>query len=257
MSLEPPDDFETPQWRWFLRGLAGVMSVPALILMAAFVGFAGLARESGIGLWEAVFMAAAVWALPSLVIIAGAAAAGTSLLATTIAVALSSVRLMPMVLSLLPILRTDRTKPITLYVLAHFVAVTAWVYGMTHLPTLPRNGRAAYFGGFGLALIAGCCLIVVVTYIAAPALPRGVAAGLTFLTPVYFTLSLWTAARAPSDRFALIFGIVAAPFFHAIEPQFDLLWTGLVGGLLAYGIGKLIKRRHASSTDSPSPEDVN
>ncbi|WP_245431368.1 AzlC family ABC transporter permease, partial [Rhodoplanes roseus] len=63
--------------RWFLRGVGGIVSVPAFILMASFIGFGVLCRESGITLGEAVFMTGFVWALPSQLVLVGAIAAGT------------------------------------------------------------------------------------------------------------------------------------------------------------------------------------
>ena len=39
---------------WFLRGARGIASLPAIILMSAFVGFCGFAVEAGIPLGETV-----------------------------------------------------------------------------------------------------------------------------------------------------------------------------------------------------------
>ncbi len=94
---------------WYLRGVRASFSVPGLILTSAFVGFAGLAREAGLTLAEAVFMTGVVWALPAKVVLVGAILSGNSLAAATFAVALSSVRLMPMVVALVPEMRGPRT----------------------------------------------------------------------------------------------------------------------------------------------------
>jgi hypothetical protein len=75
----------------------GIASLPAIILMSAFVGFSGFAVEAGIPLGETVFMTGMVWALPAKVLLVGSILAGASLPAAFLTVTLSSIRLMPMV----------------------------------------------------------------------------------------------------------------------------------------------------------------
>ena len=72
------------------------------------------------------------------------------------------------------------------------------------------------------------------------------AAGLTLLTPLYFTVSLWGAARLASDRLALAFGVVTWPAMHWLEPNFELIWTGLIFASL-----RLINPTLASAIDWP------
>ena len=97
------------QLSWFLMGTRGIVSVPAIILMSAMVGFAGLARENGITFGETVFMTATIWALPSQVVLVGAIASGTALATAAFAVSLSAVRLMPMIVTLMPVMRADNS----------------------------------------------------------------------------------------------------------------------------------------------------
>lgn len=228
---------------WFLAGQRAFVSLPALILMAAFVGFGGLAQASGVSLAQTVFLVAFVWALPSMIVVVGAIHAGTPLLATMLAVALSAARLMPMTMALMPVLRDEKTPKWVLYGLSHFVAVTAWVFGMTRLPDLPRAARVPYFAGFSLTLTGVNMGVAAASWWAATSLPPIAAAALVLLTPLYFILSLWrAAARAPTDRLALVFGMATAPAMHALSPQFDLLLTGLVGGGLALIAGRLLPR---------------
>ncbi|MEQ9177538.1 MAG: AzlC family ABC transporter permease, partial [Nitratireductor sp.] len=128
-------------WRWFLRGVAASFSIPGLILASAFVGFAGLAREAGLTMAETVFMVGIVWALPAKVVLVGAILSNTTLLAAAFAVALSSVRLMPMVVAIVPEMRAPTTRKWVLYALSHFVAVTSWVVALERFPTVPRHRR--------------------------------------------------------------------------------------------------------------------
>lgn len=256
IPAEPAETVSTA--RWFARGAQQFLSIPAMILMASFVGFAGLARASGIGLVETVVMAGGIWALPSCVVLVGAVQTGAPLAATFIAVSLSAFRLMPMVMSIVPVMRAERTSKLTLLFLSHFVAVTAWVFGMAKLPGLPREARAAYFAGFAVTLTTGAMIVAGVSHELAGALPPLLAAGLTLLTPLYFTVSLWGAARLASDRLALAFGVATWPAMHWLEPNFELIWTGLIGGTAAFLVGRRIdagrRRRVPADTENAGME---
>lgn len=230
---------------WFARGAARLFSVPSLILMGAFVGFAGLARDQGFSAAQTLFMVATIWALPAKVVLIGAVASNASVLTAALAVGLSSIRLMPMVVALMPEMRGPRTRPVTLYLLSHFVAVTAWVMALEAMPAIERRYRTAYFAGLVLALVTTNLAVTALTFQLADRLPPLAAAGLTFVTPLYFLFSLWRTAREPETHHAMLAGLALTPLFHLLFPGADILLTGLVGGTLAYGFGRLRRRRRA------------
>ena len=186
------------QWPWFFKGMRGIISAPALVLMGAFVGFCGFAYESGIPLSQTVFMTAIVWALPAQLVLVGAMLAGASLPAAAIAVTLSSMRLMPMVAAFVPEIRTKSTPTWLLLVLSHFVAVTAWVFTMERLHLVPREGRLAFFAGFALTLTSANIVLVATLYSVVSYLPALLVGALFFLTPIYFLTSIWSSARSLS-----------------------------------------------------------
>ena len=80
-----------PDRIWVLRGVRAAWSMPGIILIAAFVGFAGLARESGLTMAQTVFMVGIVWALPAKVVLTGSILSGTSLAGAALAVTLGEV----------------------------------------------------------------------------------------------------------------------------------------------------------------------
>ena len=63
-------------------------------------------------------------------------------------------------------------------------------------------------------------------------------AALLFTTPLYFVLSLIATSRARMDLAAIVIGCGLSPVFYLAAPGFDLLATGLVGGTLAYLLGR-------------------
>ncbi len=145
------DDLRT-RISWFLSGASQIGSIPALILMTAHVGFAGLASENGISVLQAMFMVATIWALPANIVLIGAISGGYSVIGAAIAVALSSIRFVPMVAAFVPEMRGPKSRKIVLLFLSHFIAVTAWVLGMEHLRNVPVHMRTSYFAGLGITL---------------------------------------------------------------------------------------------------------
>lgn len=228
---------------WYLRGARTAVSIPGLILASAFVGFAGLAKEAGLTLAETVFMVGMVWALPAKVVLVGAILSGASLPAAAFAVALSSIRLAPMVVALVPELRGPKTPRWVLYVLSHFVAVTSWVLAMERLRGIPRDMRTSYYAGLGSTLVLVNMAVVAIVFLLADSLPPAVSAALFLLTPMYFLTSLWGSARERAGHVAMAIGLVVGPLLHLVVPGFDLLGAGLIGGGVAFAFHKLSRRR--------------
>ncbi|MEM7693464.1 MAG: AzlC family ABC transporter permease [Pseudomonadota bacterium] len=221
-----------------LKGALAAFSLPALVLMGAMVGFAALARDTGFSLGQTLALTLAVWALPSQVVFVGSVAGGATMAATALAVTLSAVRFMPMIMSWTPVVRGPKTSRVTLLALSCFIAITAWVFAMAKLPALPRADRVRYMAGFAITLALMNASIVAVAFVAIDAIPPVAAALLIFLMPIYFLMSLWGAARAPSERVAMVAGLCLGPMAALLVPGADLLVAGLVGGTIAYLIGR-------------------
>lgn len=231
---------------WFRRGMREAFCLPTFILICAFIGFAGFAKESGITLAQCLTMTIFIWALPACVVLVTAISSGATLLAAFIAVTLSSARLMPMVIAIVPEMRSKTTNIWKLLFLSHFVAVTAWVIFMERFKIVPKHGRASFFLGLALTINAMVHPIVAGVYLSADSLPPEVLGALFFLTPVYFLLSLWGSARETTSRIALMVGLFLGPLFYIWLPGFDLLATGFVGGTIAYFVGRLLRRGEAT-----------
>lgn len=193
---------------------------------------------------QAVFMVGVIWALPGMVVLIGGVLSGVGLLTTAFAVALSSVRLTPMVVSLVPELQASRTRKLTLYLLSHFIAVTSWVIAMEEIRDVPRELRTSYYFGLGSILVVVNMVVVAIVFAVAAKLPPAVAAGLFLLMPMYFLTSLWGSARERASHIAMVLGLVIGPLIHLFAPPFSLLGAGLIGGGLAYA-AHLIKDRAA------------
>jgi predicted branched-subunit amino acid permease len=230
--------------RWFLRGArVAATSVQGLVLFASMVGFGGLCRDIGFPIGAAMLSSALIWALPAQVLVVGGFAAGNAAPVIALAVALSSIRLFPMTAALMPYLRGRKSGVGTQLLAAHFIAVTAWIEGMRRLPSTPVDGRLPFFFGIGCLLVTSATAATLGGFLLAGTLPRSLAIGLLFLTPLSFLIQLSHNARDMVDRLALAFGLVLAPFMAEIGGRLDLLWTGLVGGTAAWAVHRFVKMR--------------
>lgn len=234
-----------PRIYWFLRGCRGIFSLPALILFGSFIGFCGFASEAGISREHAIFMTGSIWALPGMVLLVSSILGKAALPAAFITVSLSSMRLMPMVAALVPELRTRKTPTWLLLLVSHFIAVTAWVVTMQRIRSVPVNYRVAFFAGFGLTLTSVNTLSVAIFFPVVQALPPLIAGTLFFLTPIYFLTSIWASSRDRAGHMAMVAGLALAPAFHLIAPDFDILYTGLAGGTVAWMADRALKRKSA------------
>lgn len=223
-----------------LLGARAALALPAWIVGISFLGVGSLARDAGHPLGAAVLSTFLVWAAPAQMILYGSLAAGGLVAAAALAVGLSAIRLLPMTLALLPLLRRPGQGLAMQALIAHCVAATTWIEGMRRLPDMDGEDRLPFFFGFALACLSLSASATAVGYLLVGALPLPLAAGLLCLTPIYFTISLAASARALADWAAIAFGLCLAPIAQVtVGRDFDLLATGLVGGTAAYLIGRL------------------
>jgi predicted branched-subunit amino acid permease len=227
-------------WGALAAGLRVVVSLPAALLFAAGLGFGALARDGGFDMLQTAFIAASMMALPNQVVLVDQLARNETLIAAAFAVALVALRLLPMTITLVPLFKGRSPHPLLEALAVHFVAVTPWVEANRRLPALPAERRLASHLGFGLAFLAASLAGTVLGHMLAGSVPAPVAATLLFVTPVYFLLSLLATSVSRMDLLAIAIGCALAPVLYLAAPGFDLLATGLVGGTLAFLLG----RRH-------------
>jgi predicted branched-subunit amino acid permease len=224
----------------FLAGVkSAILSVFFLVLAGTYIGIGALAHDFGFSsLWLAL-SSMLVWAAPAQVILVSALGNGASLIEAAIAVTLSAIRLFPMVVALLPLLRGQGTPTRDLLLPAHFTSVSMWVESLRLLPGLPRERRIAFCNGLSVGYMGTAVSFGFVGYYLAAGLPKLFAGALLFLTPMAFLISTARNCRLMVDKLALGLGLLLGPLFVVYHVELDLMWTGLGGGTLAYGIHRL------------------
>lgn len=224
----------------FLGGVKSALtSVFFLVLAGTYIGMGALAHDFGFSSWWLALSTVLVWAAPAQVILISALGAGSALIEAAIAVTLSAIRLFPMVVALLPLLRGEGTRLRDLLLPTHFTSVSMWVESIRLLPGVPRERRIAFCNGLAVGYMSTAASFGFVGYYLAAELPPMFAGALLFLTPLSFLLSTARNAKAMMDKLALVLGLLLGTILTATNVQLDLLWTGIGGGTLAYIVHRL------------------
>jgi predicted branched-subunit amino acid permease len=224
----------------FRRGVAATTrSVLFYVLFGSYLGIGALAHDLGFSLGWTLASTVLVWAAPAQVILMSALGSGATLFAAAIAVTLSAVRLLPMVVALLPLIRGPQVRTWQLVLPAHFTAISMWIEALRLLPDMPRPQRIGFCNGLGVGFMCSALMATLVGFHLAGSLPAALAAALLFLTPISFLLSISRSSIRLSDRLALALGLAIAPVLALAHVEFDLLWTGIAGGTLAYAVHRL------------------
>jgi len=214
-------------------------SVFFLVLAGTYIGIGALTHDYGFASWWLALSSMLVWAAPGQVILISSLGTGAPPLEAAIAVTLSAIRLFPMVVALLPFLRGPGTRLRDLLLPAHFTSVSMWVESLRLLPGLPRARRIAFCNGLSVGYMGTAVTFGFVGYYLTAGLPPLFAGALLFLTPMSFLISTARNSRLMVDRLALVLGLAIGPLLAYRHVGLDLMWTGLVGGSVAYGVHRL------------------
>jgi predicted branched-subunit amino acid permease len=239
MSSLPSTDSPPAAAIFFAGWRAAWTSVFVLVLIGTFVGVGALAHEYGFSLAWLLLSTVLIWAAPAQVILISALGAGATVFEAAIAVGLSGLRLLPMVVSLLALIKRPQSRPRDLVLPAHLTAVSMWVEALRLAPMLPRAQRIAFCNGLGIAFLVAALGGSIAGFHLAASLPALMNAALLFLTPMSFLVSTARNAKAPADRMALGLGLVVGPLLAYAGLGLDLLWTGLMSGSCAYAAHRL------------------
>jgi len=206
-----------------------------LVLFATYLGIGALSHDTHFSMGWALAGTLLVWAGPAQIILLSTLGSGATALQAAIAVTVSAIRLFPMVVSVLPLMRTPQTRRRHLILAAHFIAVTLWVECYRLLPQVPRERRIAFIHGLGTGLLIVCLVATAVGYSLAANLPQLFAAAILLLTPLAFLLSTARNCRQLSDVLALVLGLALFPLVSMLHSGVDILISGVSAGTIAYG----------------------
>jgi predicted branched-subunit amino acid permease len=234
-----PDSNTSSVSAFFAGAKSALTSVFFMVLAGTYIGIGALAHDYGFSSWWLALSTLLVWAAPGQVILISSLGLGATAIESAIAVTLSAIRLFPMVVALLPLLRGPDTRLRALLLPAHFTSVSMWVESLRLLPQMPREPRIAFCNGLSVAYQGTAVTFGFLGFYLAAGLPALFAGALLFLTPMSFLISTARNAKFMVDRLALVLGLAIGPLLTYLHVNLDLMWTGIVGGALAYGVHRL------------------
>jgi len=129
----------------FFGGAVSACGIPVLALSASYLGFGSLIRDSDLSVWLAVFSTFITWALPGQIAMIELYGTGASLLVITATVSLVNVRFLPMVVTVMPIIRDPGVPSWRYYLSAHLLSINSWAYLIQRGPLMPREERFPYY----------------------------------------------------------------------------------------------------------------
>jgi predicted branched-subunit amino acid permease len=233
----PPEPAPVATIIAFVRGLkAASTSIFLFVITVTYIGFGALVHDFGFSLPWAWLSTLLIWAAPAQVILVTGLASGSPLIETAITVGLSSVRLLPMVVALLPIIKRPNMRSWQLVLPAHLIAISVWVESMRLAPGVARENRIAFSSGIGFGLMVASFVATAFGFYLAALLPTVFAAAAIFITPMSFLISVVRNSRLLCEWLALALALIIGPVLAYSEVRLDLLWTGIIAGTLAYAV---------------------
>lgn len=224
----------------FVGGMrSAYSSVFILVISGTYVGIGALTHGYELSSVWLALSTVIVWAAPAQVIVISALGTSGSMVDAAIAVTMSAIRLFPMVVVLLPLLRRAGAGLRELLLPTHFTSVSMWVESLRLLPSMDREHRVAFCNGLSVGYMSGAVTCGFAGFYLAAGLPPLLAGALLFLTPMSFLISTSRNARAMIDKLALALGLVLGPLLVHYKIGLDLMWTGVIGGTVAYTVHRL------------------
>jgi predicted branched-subunit amino acid permease len=204
------------------------------VLVAGYVAFGALAAANDIPLGVAVASTTLLWALPAQIVLVEMHSLAAPVLATVIAVMLSSARFLPMTLMLMPEMRDPKHRRWTYYLAAQMLSLSGWTMAVARFPDIPRPLRLSWFFGFTLVLMSVSAASTAVGYVGADRLPPLARLALVFMVPMYYLLILTGSVRDRVAAWGLVCGAAAGPLAYLLTPDWSLPLSGIAGGTAAY-----------------------
>ncbi len=232
---------------WWREGAWQAVTGPAWVVAFSLFGVGGLARAAHYPLGVAIAATVGIWAGPAQAIFFVASAAKTAWPVVALSASLSSMRMLPMTIALLPLLRTKKTRLASMVAASWFMGITVWTESLRRTPALPRAVRLPFYFGFAMACMAAATCTTILGYEIVSRVPLPMAAALLFLSPLYFVVALSRNAKVAADWLAIGLGLALAPVVMAyVGGGLDLLVLGLVAGGLSWFWGYRARQRLVS-----------
>ncbi len=238
-------DFRRTEQTWgayFRQGMKHCFQAPGIGLFAAMSGFGALAKDSGVSLLIALGMTGGMWSTPGQVAFVELFAAGVGGVALIASVTIANVRMFPLTIATMPLLRKRPGVENVHFWMAHVNSVTSFVQVVEMCRHVSeKNLRTAYFFGFTTACMSMGLLGTAFGYTMAARMPGLIARTLMLITPLFMLLLAAQSSRR-AVLLSVVLGCALVPAGYLVSTNWGLLTGGVLAGTLAFAIGRARKK---------------
>lgn len=207
------------------------------------LGFGSIAADLGEPLWRCLLLTVGLWSMTGQLAFVELTAKGVVGWTVVLAVTIANIRLLPLTLATIPLIRTRPGLAREHFWVAQINSVTSYVQ-LTHAAhaIADRTTLSRYFHGVCVAALVLGLSGTILGHTAASLLPPEVVRMLIFTTPLYMLL---LSGRTPDHAMfgAALLGCVLVPLASAWSPDWGVIIGGVVAGTIAFAIGEELRKR--------------
>ncbi len=218
----------------FKKGCRTALGIPGISLAASFFALGALFKNSGLNAMQSFLSTLIGFALPGQVVMAETLIVNGTLLNILIAVFLTNTRLYPMTVNLVPVIRQKNRPRWHYYFLAHFIAVTSWVYMLSNYNKISKENRFSFFLGLGATLWVLSTISTVIGFYTAGIISKKVFVAIIFLNPIYFMCMIVSVLNKLHIILTVFLSIILAPILFLVTPDWSVLLAGVISGIISY-----------------------
>ncbi|GDX37207.1 hypothetical protein LBMAG19_3530 [Candidatus Pelagibacterales bacterium] len=218
----------------FKRGCRTALGIPGISLAASFFALGALFKNSGLNAMQSFLSTLIGFALPGQLVMAETLIVNGTLLNILIAVFLTNARLYPMTVNLVPVIRQNNRPRWHYYFLAHFIAVTSWVYMLSNYNKINKENRFSFFLGLGVTLWVLSTIATVIGFYTAGIISKKVFVAIIFLNPIYFMCMIVSVLNKLHIILTVFLSIILAPILFLVTPDWSVLLAGVISGIISY-----------------------
>jgi len=218
----------------FKKGCRTALGIPGISLAASFFALGALFKNSGLNAMQSFLSTLIGFALPGQLVMAETLIVNGTLLNILIAVFLTNARLYPMTVNLVPVIRQNNRPRWHYYFLAHFIAVTSWVYMLSNYNKISKENRFSFFLGLGVTLWVLSTISTVIGFYTAGIISKKVFVAIIFLNPIYFMCMIVSVLNKLHIILTVFLSIILAPILFLVTPDWSVLLAGVISGIISY-----------------------
>jgi predicted branched-subunit amino acid permease len=218
----------------FKKGCRTALGIPGISLAASFFALGALFKNSGLNAMQSFLSTLIGFALPGQLVMAETLIVNGTLLNILIAVFLTNARLYPMTVNLVPVIRQKNRPRWHYYFLAHFIAVTSWVYMLSNYNKISKENRFSFFLGLGVTLWVLSIIATVIGFYTADIISKKVFVAVIFLNPIYFMCMIVSVLNKLHIILTVFLSIILAPILFLVTPDWSVLLAGVISGIISY-----------------------